>query len=185
MTRKSWTSHTEESRSPEEVLAILKENLQGSLEAFELRPKKETGREGQPLIHDIWLTVRKDAFLSLVDELFLFDFPHFHVLSTDDSGDHILFVYHFSLFRSAGRGKHLGVNVRVRIPKEDLIMPSLWERIPGVEYSEREAKEALGVVFQGLPNQSLLLLPENWDTSIKPMRRDETGPREEHIRHLS
>ncbi len=149
------------------------------LEAFELRPKKETGREEHPLIHDIWLTVRKDAFLSLVDELFLFDFPHFHVLSTDDSGDHILFVYHFSLFRCAGRGEHLGVNVRVRIPKEDLIMPSLWERIPGVEYSEREAREALGVAFEGLPNQSRFSFRE-LGTSIKPMRAMRPAPGKTH-----
>jgi len=71
------------------------------------------------------------------------------------------------------------------VPKKDLVMPSLWERIPGIEYSEREMREMLGVDFAGLPNKALIFLPEDWNEDIKPWRRDETGPKPEDIRELS
>ena len=64
-------------------------------------------------------------------------------------------------------------------------MPSLWSRIPGVEYSEREIREMLGIDFDGLPNKALIFLPEDWDETIKPWRRDETGPGADDVRHLS
>ena len=64
-------------------------------------------------------------------------------------------------------------------------MPSLWSRIPGVEYSEREMKEFLGVTFEGLPNTASIFLPEDWDENVKPWRRDGAGLAPEHVRELS
>jgi membrane-bound hydrogenase subunit beta len=93
--------------------------------------------------------------------------------------------YHFALFREAGKGKRLGVTISVEVPKTDPVMPSLWGRIPGVEYSEREMREMLGIDFDGLPNKALVFLPEDWNEDIKPWRRDETGPSEEDVRELS
>jgi membrane-bound hydrogenase subunit beta len=77
------------------------------------------------------------------------------------------------------------VTLSIPIPKDDLVFPSLHDRIPGTEYSEREMREMLGIHFEGLPNTDLLFLPENWDEEIKPWRRDETGPSPENIRELS
>jgi len=89
------------------------------------------------------------------------------------------------LFRSSGRGKKMSLCISVAVPKADLRMPSLWSRIPGVEYSEREMREMLGIDFEGLPNKGLVFLPEDWNEDIKPWRRDETGPSPEDVRELS
>ena len=102
-----------------------------------------------------------------------------------DDGEAVTLHYHFSLFQVAGRGDRVGVTVSVPVYKTDLVMPSLYSRIPGVEYSEREIREMLGIDFDGLPNKALIFLPEDWDESIKPWRRDETGPSVDDVRHLS
>ncbi|ADE57386.1 MULTISPECIES: NADH-quinone oxidoreductase subunit C [Aminobacterium] len=143
------------------------------------------GNDQAVIYNQIWLTTSREKFLELVEFLFGFDFLHFHVLSGNDDGDVVSLNYHFSLFRVAGRDKRLGVTVSVAIPKSDLVMPSLFKTIPGVEYSEREMREMLGIDFEGLQNKALVFLPEDWDESIKPWRRDETGPDAEHLRELS
>lgn len=147
--------------------------------------EKKAGTDAKVWYRDIWLSVEKDRFLEMVDLLADFDFPQFHVISGNDDGETVTLHYHFSLFQVAGRGDRLGVTVSVPVYKTDLVMPSLYSRIPGVEYSEREIREMLGIDFDGLPNKALIFLPEDWDESIKPWRRDETGPSADDVRHLS
>ena len=36
--------------------------------------------------------------------------------------------------------------------------------------------EMLGIDHDGQPNKDLVFLPDGWDRSILPWRRDETGP---------
>lgn len=147
--------------------------------------EQTAGREGAVSYCDLWLSVERNRFLNIVDVLAEFDFPLFHVISGNDDGDAVTLNYHFGLFQAAGRGKRIGVTVTVPVFKTDFVMPSLFSRIPGVEYSEREIREMFGVDFDGLPNKGLVFLPEDWDESIKPWRRDETGPSAEHVRELS
>ena len=104
------------------------------------------------------------------------DFPHFHVCSGNDDGDTLRSNYHFSLFRACGRGKEVNVTLVVSVPKSDPVLPSLHSRVPGVGFSEREMNEMLGIVHEGQPNTDLIFLPPDWDRSILPWRRDETGP---------
>ncbi|MCF7936386.1 MAG: NADH-quinone oxidoreductase subunit C [Synergistales bacterium] len=176
--------YVKESRDPREILSCVEELLGEDLLSSELR-EKEDGREGTVQYHDLRLTVPRARFLELVDRLGEIDAVHFHVMSGNDDGDTLMVQYHLALFRSAGRGTRLGVHVKVHLDKEDLTMPSLWSRIPGVEYSEREMREFFGIDFEGLPNKALVFLPEDWDESIKPWRRDETGPGDDVVRELS
>ncbi|GAB1399675.1 hypothetical protein MASR1M66_11280 [Aminivibrio sp.] len=146
---------------------------------------RKAGRDDRGWFTDLWLSVEKERFLEMIDLLGEFDFPHFHVISGNDDGEAVTLHYHLSLFRLAGRGERVGVTVSVPVYKTDLVMPSLFSRIPGVEYSEREIREMLGIDFDGLPNKALIFLPEDWDETIKPWRRDETGPGADDVRHLS
>jgi membrane-bound hydrogenase subunit beta len=118
-----------------------------------------------------------------VEVLARFDFPHFHVLSGDDLGDRIRLIYHFSLFLAVPEGR-VGVACAVDLPKETPEVISLGDLIPGVEYSEREMEEMLGVRFLGSTWAGRIFLPEDWDGSVHPWRRDETGLGPEHLRSL-
>lgn len=124
---------------------------------------------------DLWIEIAPKTFRPFVEYLFEYDFVNFHVISGDDEGDAILLHYHLSLFQRARCGR-LGVILSVRLPKTDLSLPSIFDLLPGSEYSERETREMFGVDFVGLPNKALVFLPEDWNEEIKPWRRDAAGP---------
>lgn len=176
--------YVKESKNAQEVLDCLQEKFGKDLTVDIFREQK-AGIENKVQFHELWLKINRERFLELIDELFEFDFLHFHITSGNDDGDVVTLYYHFSLFRVADRGNRLGVTVGVPVPKSDLLMPSLFDRIPGVEYSEREIREMFGVDFDGLPNKAQIFLPDDWDQTIKPWRRDETGPGPDVVNELS
>ncbi|MCL1875985.1 MAG: NADH-quinone oxidoreductase subunit C [Synergistaceae bacterium] len=124
---------------------------------------------------NLWISTPYNLFIDVVQALFDIDTLHFHVISGLDDGDNVTLRYHFSLFSYAERNDRVGVSVIVKVPKSNLVMPSLFYVIPGIEYSERENREMYGVEFDGLPNKALMFLPDQWDEEIKPWRDDEAG----------
>ncbi len=60
--------------------------------------------------------------------------------------------------------------VRVQVPEDDATLPSLYELYPGTEAMEREAYDMVGVVFEGHPDPSRILMPEDWIGH--PLRKD-------------
>lgn len=172
-----------EAKAAPEVADSLRSRF-GEEAVVEVRERK-AGKDDQTAFFDLWAKVERDKFLDFVDALAEFDFPQFHIISGNDEGDVITLYYHFTLFQVAGRGKRITVSVAVPVDKKDLVMPSLFSRIPGVEYSERETREMFGVDFDGLPNKALVFLPDHWDETVKPWRRDEAGPSADQVRELS
>ena len=63
------------------------------------------------------------------------------------------------------------LSITVDLPRNDAKIPTLIPIWPSAEYHERETHEMLGVTFQGHPNMSLLLLPEDWNDP-PPLRKD-------------
>lgn len=55
-----------------------------------------------------------------------------------------------------------------RVPSTDPKLPSLVQVFPSVNYHEREAAEMIGCTFDGHPNLTRFLLPEDW-SDIPPM----------------
>lgn len=62
------------------------------------------------------------------------------------------------------------VAVRVRLPRPAPELPTISPVFPGANWHERETHEFFGIVFQGHPNLSPLLLPE--DADYHPLRKD-------------
>jgi NADH:ubiquinone oxidoreductase subunit C len=67
------------------------------------------------------------------------------------------------------------VAVAERVARDNPIVSTLIEVWPGAEYHERETHEMFGINFQGHPNQSHLLLPEDWN-DLPPLRKDYVSP---------
>ncbi|PIE53965.1 MAG: NADH-quinone oxidoreductase subunit L [Dethiosulfovibrio peptidovorans] len=171
-------------RSPQEIAEHFQTTFGEAITDLELRELSH-GPSGEVTGYHLWFTVVRDRFLDVVDEIGTFDFPHFHVTSGDDQGDEVLLYYHLDLYRALSRGTRLPLTVCVRLSKEDLSIPSLFSRIPGVEYSEREIQEMFGVDHVGLPNKALVFLPEDWNREVFPWRRDETAPGDDLVEELS
>ncbi len=67
------------------------------------------------------------------------------------------------------------VAVAERVPRENPIVPTLIDVWVGVDYQERETHEMFGINFQGHPDQSHILLPEDWN-DLPPLRKDYISP---------
>jgi len=61
------------------------------------------------------------------------------------------------------------------VARENPVAPTLIEVWPGAEYHEREIHEMFGINFVGHPDQSHLLLPEDWN-DLPPLRKDYISP---------
>ena len=62
------------------------------------------------------------------------------------------------------------VRIRVQVPEEDPVVPSLFDLYPGTEAMEREVHDLYGVAFEGHPDPTRILMPEDWDGH--PLRKD-------------
>ena len=68
------------------------------------------------------------------------------------------------------------VRVRVQVPEADPVVRRLFDLYPGTEAMEREAYDMFGIVFEGHPDLTRILMPEDWEGH--PLRKDYgVGPR--------
>lgn len=71
-------------------------------------------------------------------------------------------------------GRARRVRVRVQVPEDEPVVPSLFDLWPGTEAMEREAFDLVGVRFDGHPDLTRILMPEDWVGH--PLRKDyDTG----------
>jgi NADH-quinone oxidoreductase subunit C len=64
------------------------------------------------------------------------------------------------------------ITLRVRVPRENPVLPSLNEIIPIAEVFERELHEMFGIEITGLRITEHLYLPDDWPAGTYPMRKD-------------
>ncbi len=147
---------------------------------FECEPAVQVREVGVKKIRNetIFVRIKREDFRRFIDFLFEIEkYPHFSIISSTDLGDEIELIYHFTV----GYGKFNGekvISVGVKLPKRDLKIETITDRIPGAMISEREIHEMVGVEFIGLKDTRHFFLPENWPEGKYPWRRDETFPNE-------
>jgi NADH-quinone oxidoreductase subunit C len=62
------------------------------------------------------------------------------------------------------------VRLRVQVSENDAVLPSLFDRYPGTEAMEREVFDMFGIAFDGHPDLTRILMPEDWVGH--PLRKD-------------
>jgi NADH-quinone oxidoreductase subunit C len=66
------------------------------------------------------------------------------------------------------------VRIRCQVPADDPAVPTLFDLWPGTEAHERETYDMFGIRFDGHPDPSRILMPEDWEGH--PLRKDyDTG----------
>ncbi|MXZ84183.1 MAG: NADH-quinone oxidoreductase subunit C [Acidimicrobiia bacterium] len=62
------------------------------------------------------------------------------------------------------------VRLRVQVPADDPTVATLFDLYPGTEALEREVADMFGIVFEGHPDPSRILMPPDWEGH--PLRKD-------------
>lgn len=70
-------------------------------------------------------------------------------------------------------------NVRMRaicqVPEHDPVVASLVDLFPGVDFAEREVYDLFGIRFEGHPDLTRILMPDDWVGF--PLRKDDAPAR--------
>ena len=62
------------------------------------------------------------------------------------------------------------IRVRAQVPEADPTIPTLFHLWPGTEAPEREVYDMFGIRFDGHPDLTRILMPEDWEGY--PLRKD-------------
>ncbi len=62
------------------------------------------------------------------------------------------------------------LRVTAGVPADDPTIPSLYPVYPGVNFPEREVYDLFGITFDGHPDMTRILMPDDWEGH--PLRKD-------------
>lgn len=62
------------------------------------------------------------------------------------------------------------IRVRVQVPASDPVVPTICDLHPGVHNHERETFDLMGIRFEGHPDLTRILMPDDWEGH--PLRKD-------------
>ena len=62
------------------------------------------------------------------------------------------------------------IRVRAQVPEAEPTLPTLFDLFPGSEALEREVYDLFGIVFEGHPDLTRILMPDDWEGH--PLRKD-------------
>lgn len=83
-----------------------------------------------------------------------------------DTGRELHAVYHFISITNGSKR----VRVEVAVPDSDPHLPSIVETYPGADWHERETWDMFGIIFDGHPALTRILMPDDWPGH--PQRKD-------------
>ena len=101
----------------------------------------------------------RDAVIYLKENEGLF---HLATITGVDLGEERELNYHLNR-------PNLVFTIKVRVPAENPIVPSITDIINGAVLYEREIKDLFGVYPEGHPNPKRLLLSEEWPEGVHPL----------------
>ncbi len=67
-------------------------------------------------------------------------------------------------------GNRRRTRLRVQVPENDPVVDSMFDLHPGTEAHERETYDMFGISFDGHPDLTRILMPEDWEGH--PLRKD-------------
>lgn len=119
-----------------------------------------------PAPRRIFIRVKVDDLLAAVGWLRNeMGFTHLATISGVDLGQAFELIYHFA-------NNFTCVNLRTEIPRDNPLLPSICEIIPGAILYERELQDMFGMVVQNIPDGRPLVLPDDWPAGNYPLRKD-------------
>lgn len=94
-----------------------------------------------------------------------FDMTHITTITAIDVGEDIEVLYHFLV-------KGVALSLRTFVPKASPVIDTITSLIPGAILYEREIQDLLGLEVKDHPDPRRLILPEEWEEGVYPLRKD-------------
>jgi NADH-quinone oxidoreductase subunit C len=157
-------------RPDDEVAAAIVERFEGAVFARS---------HGQPVVY-----VDRSLFADVAG--FLRDEQQFTMCVDITATDHLLDGERYAPPELAGAGmtterfevianflshvRNRRVRVICAVPESDAKVPSLTGVYPGTDFAERETYDMFGIEFEGHPDLTRILMPDDWDGH--PLRKD-------------
>lgn len=142
----------------EEIITILKNRFGEKIYSSRIsKPRRVYVEVDASIIREV-LSYMKDNL----------GFDHLSTITGLDLGEKIELIYHIVQVNS------IVVSIKINIPKIDSRTYSVSDIYVTAELYEREVHDLLGVRFEGHPDLSRLILPEDWPDNLYPLRKDTT-----------
>jgi NADH-quinone oxidoreductase subunit C len=117
----------------------------------------------------IFIAINKKVFTKTIRYLTKkMGFSHVSTIVGADVGKEIEVIYHLD------RGGTIVLSLKIRVMKDKPVLPTITDLIPGATLYEREIHDILGVIFEGHPDLSPIILPEGWPSDVYPLRKEWT-----------
>ena len=140
----------------EEILEKIKERFGDNVKNITIqRPRR--------IFAETDMKYLKEILQYAKDEL---GFDHISTITGEDMGEEIELIYHIA-YENA-----IELSIKTKVPKQDPKIATIIDLYPPAGIYEREVHDLLGVVFEGNPDLSPLLLPDNWPKGVYPLRKD-------------
>ena len=155
---------------PDEVAAAIVGRFPGSVFA---------SHHGQPVVYvdravmaDVAVSLRdEEQFTMLIDTVVvdhLLDGSRLHVEGVVPERFEVVVN-----FLSHTRNRR--IRVICQVPIDDPVVPSLTPVYPGANFPERESYDLFGIAFEGHPDLTRILMPDDWHGH--PLRKDDAAAR--------
>ncbi|MEM0095878.1 MAG: NADH-quinone oxidoreductase subunit C [Candidatus Bathyarchaeia archaeon] len=116
-------------------------------------------REGR-----IFVQVSKDHLRNVIASLKDEGFTHLAGITALQTKNAFELLYHLSREGTL-------LTVRVNLPLNDDVAPTITDIIPGALLYEREAHDLFGIKFEGHPDLKPFILPDDWPKDVYPQRK--------------
>jgi len=121
----------------------------------------------------VFVTVTSSALPSTVQFLRdSHDMKHVSTITGVDQGTEIGVYFHLMGARQNADSREIVLSLKATTPKTDPRLPSITATIPGAVLYEREVHDMFGVIFEGHPDLSPLIVPDGWPASLYPLRKE-------------
>jgi len=117
-----------------------------------------------PKVRQVFVEIDKRKLKDAIRFLKAEGFTHLSAITGLEIEDEIELLYHLS------NGGIL-LTIRVKLPLDEIVIPSITPHILGATLYEQEIHDLLGVNFEGHPNLAPLILPDDWPKDNYPLRK--------------
>ncbi|MEB3144791.1 MAG: NAD(P)H-quinone oxidoreductase subunit J [Cylindrospermopsis raciborskii 1523720] len=121
------------------------------------------------------IKVASDFLLPTATALYAYGFNYLQFQGGIDlgPGQDLVSVYHL-IKVSSDADKPAEVRLKVFLPRENPVVPSVYWIWRTADWQERESYDMFGIIYEGHPNLKRILMPEDWVGW--PLRKDYISP---------